>query len=175
MISRWIWSRIQKGFSLWIRGPGGIVWWKKNRGSKIWWHCPFKDYYCPGSQSQTLITLFKTLRHMEMLQFINIVPWNFRNRESQKKEFLCRFGKKNWSRTFWLFSNHRSNLIPISLLSFCLCLLYNLYLVVLKVSPSSSNGGCDLRCSILTWKLLQFCNPNLASSKHFKTCIKNFN
>jgi hypothetical protein len=29
IISRRIQSRIQKVFSLWIRGPGGIVWWKK--------------------------------------------------------------------------------------------------------------------------------------------------
>jgi hypothetical protein len=31
IISRRIRSRIQKGFSPWIRGPGGIVWWKKPR------------------------------------------------------------------------------------------------------------------------------------------------
>jgi hypothetical protein len=39
--SRRIRSRIQKGFSPWIRGPGGIVWWQKQR-VKISWHCPFK-------------------------------------------------------------------------------------------------------------------------------------
>jgi hypothetical protein len=38
IISCRIRSRIQKGFSPWIRGPGGIVWWKM----KISWHCPFK-------------------------------------------------------------------------------------------------------------------------------------
>jgi hypothetical protein len=31
IITRRIRSRIQKGFSPWIRGPGGIVWWKKPR------------------------------------------------------------------------------------------------------------------------------------------------
>jgi hypothetical protein len=34
IISRRIWSIIQKGFSPWIRGPGGIVWWKKNENRK---------------------------------------------------------------------------------------------------------------------------------------------
>jgi hypothetical protein len=31
IISRRIRSKIQKGFSPWIRGPGGILWWKKNQ------------------------------------------------------------------------------------------------------------------------------------------------
>jgi hypothetical protein len=35
IISRRIRSRVQKGFSPWIRGPGGIVWWKtKGRKSR---------------------------------------------------------------------------------------------------------------------------------------------
>jgi hypothetical protein len=33
IISRRIWSRIQKGFSPWIRSPGGI-WWKTTEGRK---------------------------------------------------------------------------------------------------------------------------------------------
>jgi hypothetical protein len=42
IIFRRIRSRIQKGFTPWIRGPGSIVWWKQRR-SEISWHCPLKS------------------------------------------------------------------------------------------------------------------------------------
>jgi hypothetical protein len=53
IISRLIRSRIQKGFSSWIRGPGGIVRWK-NRGSKISWHCPFNAVTGTRNNCRTL-------------------------------------------------------------------------------------------------------------------------
>jgi hypothetical protein len=42
IISRRIGSRIQQGFSPWIRVQG-VLFDEKNRSSKISWHCPFKS------------------------------------------------------------------------------------------------------------------------------------
>jgi hypothetical protein len=52
IISQRIRSRIQKGFSPWIRSPRGIVWWK-NRRVKISWHCPFISWHCPFISVET--------------------------------------------------------------------------------------------------------------------------
>jgi hypothetical protein len=67
-ISSRIRSRIQKGFTLWIRGPWGIVWWKKWR-SKISWHCPFNT----ESNNFNLIYDFKRVQHCSLILFIHII------------------------------------------------------------------------------------------------------
>ena len=77
------WNRIQKFFSLFIRGPDGFKSWKKQR-SKILWHTPFLGiWFLPSPQRICIIIFSWSLR--------KFIKYNFMKEHLKKNVLFYHF------------------------------------------------------------------------------------